>query len=93
MTHVQERQNSLGKLWYSVIALDLLCTFLLKICNQIIIFDKQKPQEFIENVKEITNMQFRNEDRAVFGKGPYKLRKGLKKYYVNDFEWGQLTAQ
>ena len=56
-------------------------------------FDKQKPQEFIEKVKEIINMQFRNEDRAVFGKGPYKLRKGFEKYYVNDFKWGQLTAQ
>ena len=31
-------------------------------------FDKQKPLEFIEKVKEIMNMQFRNEDRAVFGK-------------------------
>ena len=30
-------------------------------------------------------MQFRNEDRAVFGKGPYNLRKGFEKYYVNDF--------
>ena len=38
-------------------------------------------------------MQFRNEDRVVFGKGPYKLRKGFEKYYVNDFKWGQLTAQ
>ena len=56
-------------------------------------FDKQKPQVFIEKVKEIINMQFRNEDRAVFGKGPYKLRKGFEKYYVNDFKWGQLTAQ
>ena len=36
-------------------------------------------------------MQFRNEDRVVFGKGgPYKLRKGFEKYYVNDFIWGQL---
>ena len=56
-------------------------------------FDKQKPQEFIEKFKEIINMQFRNEDRAIFGKGPYNLRKGLEKYYVNDFKWGQLTAQ
>ena len=56
-------------------------------------FDKQKPQEFIEKVREIINMQFRNEDRAVFGKGPYNLRKGFEKYYVNDFKWGQLTAQ
>ena len=38
-------------------------------------------------------MQFRNEDRAVFGKGPYNLRKGFEKYYVNDSEWGHLTAQ
>ena len=38
-------------------------------------------------------MQFRNEDRAVFGKGPYKRRKGFEKYCVNDFIWGQLTAQ
>ena len=48
-------------------------------------FDKQKQQEFIEKVREIINMQFRNEDRAVFGKGPYNLRKGFEKYYVNDF--------
>ena len=30
---------------------------------------------------------------AVFGKVPYKLWKGFEKYYVNDFKWGQLTAQ
>ena len=47
----------------------------------------------IEKVKEIINMQVRNEDRAVFGKGPYKLPKGFEKHYVNDFKWGQLTAQ
>ena len=34
-----------------------------------------------------------NEDRAVFGKGPYNLRKGFEKYYVNDFKWVQLTSQ
>ena len=56
-------------------------------------FDKQKPQEFIGKVKEMINMQFRNEDRAVFGKSPYKLQKGFEKYYVNDSKWGQLTAQ
>ena len=26
-------------------------------------------------------------------KGTYKLWKGFEKYYVNDFKWGQLTAQ
>ena len=29
----------------------------------------------------------------MFGKGPYKLRKGFEKYYVNDSKWAQLTAQ
>ena len=38
-------------------------------------------------------MQFRNKDRAVFGKVPYKLGKGFEKYQVNDFKWGQLTSQ
>ena len=38
-------------------------------------------------------MQFRNEDRVAFGKGLYKFRKGSEKFYVNNFKWGQLTAQ
>ena len=29
----------------------------------------------------------------MFGKGPYRLRKGYERYSVNDFPWGQLTAQ
>ena len=27
------------------------------------------------------------------GKGPYRLRKGFERYSVDDFQWGQLTAQ
>ena len=49
----------------------------------------KKPQEFIEKFEEIINIQLRNEDRAVFEKGPYKLRKR----FVNNFNWGQLTTQ
>ena len=56
-------------------------------------FDKKNPPEFIERVKEVINTQFRNEDRAVFGEGPYRLRNGFERYSVNDFQWGQLTAQ
>ena len=29
----------------------------------------------------------------MFGKGPYRLRKGFERYFVDDFQWGQLTAQ
>ena len=56
-------------------------------------FDLKNPQEFIERVNEVINTQFRNEDRAVSGKGPYRLRKGFQRYLVDDFQWGQLTAQ
>lgn len=37
-------------------------------------FDAKKPQEFILEVKDIIEAQFRNEDRAVFGKGMYKVK-------------------
>ena len=46
---------------------------------------KKNPQEFIERVKEDINTQFRNEDRAVFEKGPYGLRKGFERYSIDDF--------
>ena len=44
-------------------------------------FDPQKPLVFIESVKEVIEAQYRNEDRAIFGKVPYRLRNGtlLKK--------------
>ena len=38
-------------------------------------FNKKSPQEFTERVKEVINTQFRNEDRAVFWKERYRLRK------------------
>ena len=55
--------------------------------------DKKNPPEFIERVKEVINTQFRNEDQAVIGKGPYRLQNGSERYSVDDFQWGQLTAQ
>ena len=35
-------------------------------------------KSFIEKVKEIINMQVRNEDRAVFGKGHTNFERDLK---------------
>ena len=29
----------------------------------------------------------------MFGKGPYRLQKGFERYFVDDFQWGQLTTQ
>ena len=48
---------------------------------------KQKSQEVLEKVKkEIINMQFRNENREVFGKDFYKPRKEFEKNDVNDLK-------
>ena len=38
-------------------------------------FDPQKSRVFIESVKDVIKTQYRNEDRVVFGKGPYRLKK------------------
>ena len=51
-------------------------------------FDKKNPQKFIERVKEVFSTQFKIEDRAVFGKGTYRLQKGFKRCSVDDFQCG-----
>ena len=55
-------------------------------------FDPQKPHVFTESVKDVIETQYRNEDRAVFGMDPYRLRKGFEHFLVNDLKWSSLTA-
>ena len=55
-------------------------------------FDPQKPHLFIESVKDIIETQYRNEGRAVFGKGLYQLRKGFEHFLVNDLKWSSMIA-
>lgn len=56
-------------------------------------FCEQKPHEFIAKIKDIVETQQRNEDRAVFGKGPYRLRKEFVHLGVDDRQRSQLTHQ
>lgn len=56
-------------------------------------FDAKKPHEFIQEIKKIVETQQRNEDRAVFGKGPYQVRDGFSHLIVDDIMWGQLTHE
>lgn len=56
-------------------------------------FDAKKPHQFIEEIKNIVEAQHRNEDRAVFGKGPYKVRKEFEHLVVDDTTWGRLTQE
>ena len=55
-------------------------------------FDPQKPRVFIESVKDVIKTQYRNEDRAAFGKGPYRLRKGFEHFLVNDLKWSSMIV-
>ena len=55
-------------------------------------FDPQKPHVFIESVKDVIKTQYRNKDRAVFGKGPYRLRKGFEHFLVSDLKWNSMAA-
>ena len=43
-------------------------------------------------MKDVIETQYRNEDRAIFGMGPYQLRKGFEHFLVNDLKWSGLTA-
>ena len=54
-------------------------------------FNAQKPHEFIEKIKEIVETQQRNEDRAVYGKGQYRLREEFRHLGVDDYQRSKLT--
>ena len=50
-------------------------------------FDRKKPHEFIDEIKNIIETQHRHEDRAVFNKGQYTLASGFEHFAVTvDFE-------
>ena len=55
-------------------------------------FDPQKPHVFIESVKDVIETQYRNKDRAIFGKGPYRLIKGFEHFLVNDLKWSSVAG-
>ena len=38
-------------------------------------FEEKEPYKFIEEIKEVVEAQFRDEERAVFGRGPYRVRQ------------------
>lgn len=54
-------------------------------------FNANKPHEFIDKIKNIIETQQRNEDRAVFGRGPYRVRKGFTHLTVDDVERSHLS--
>ena len=55
-------------------------------------FDPQKPHVFVESVKDVIETQYKNEDRAVLGKCPYRLRKEFEHFLVNDLKCSCMTV-
>ena len=54
-------------------------------------FEPKKPHKFVTQVKDIINMQFRNEERAVFGKGPFKVRPDFSHLIPDEIRLGKMT--
>ena len=56
-------------------------------------FTKSDPAKFINDIKDVIDLQFRNEDRAVCGGGPYKLAKGFGHLGVDGEKWGKMSEK
>ena len=41
-------------------------------------FDAKKPNEFIDSVRDLICLQYRNEERAILGKSTYRIRPRFK---------------
>lgn len=54
-------------------------------------FDASKPLEFIHEIKNIIETQQRNEARAAFGMGPYRVRKEFSHLTVNGVQRSRLN--
>ena len=56
-------------------------------------FDAKKPHEFIELVRDLICLEYRNEERAVLEKGPYRISPRLKTLEIPESKWAALTHQ
>ena len=54
-------------------------------------FSACKPYEFFEKIKNIIETQQRNEERAVFGMGPYRVRKEFSHFTVDNVQRSRLN--
>ena len=52
-------------------------------------FNPKEPCEFVEEVRNIIESQFSNEDRAVFNRGDFRISEGFHHLAVNDTKWSK----
>lgn len=55
-------------------------------------FNVEKPHEFIHKIKNIIETQQRNQDRAVFGKGMYRVRPSFQHLAIDEVEISRLSS-
>ena len=56
-------------------------------------FDAKKPHEFIESIRELICFQYRNEETAIWGKGPYRVSPRFTALEIPESKWATLTHQ
>jgi hypothetical protein len=56
-------------------------------------FDEKKPHGFVQEMRNIIERQYRDEYRAVFGKGPYEVRPEFQHLIVDDKTWSKMSHE
>ena len=56
-------------------------------------FDAKKPHESIESVRDLICLQYRNQEKAVLGKGPFIISARFKALKTPDSKWAALSHQ
>ena len=54
-------------------------------------FNPKEACEFIEEVRNAIESQFRNEDRAVISRGVFRISEGFRHLAVSDAEWSKMS--
>eukprot|EP00794_Sanderia_malayensis_P015515 gene15515-17099_t len=55
-------------------------------------FQMKELDKFIEEIKELVEQQFRDEDRAIFRRGPYKVSEELRHLAVDSNRWAKISV-
>ena len=56
-------------------------------------FNAKKPHKFIVSVRDLICLQYRNGERAILEKGPYRISPRLKALEIPQSKWAALTHQ
>eukprot|EP00794_Sanderia_malayensis_P020955 gene20955-23006_t len=55
-------------------------------------FQMKELDKFIEEIKELVEQHFRDEDRAIFGRGPYEVSEEFRHLAVDSNRWAKMSV-